>query len=437
MSLNEKVNEKVLPMIMKFIGLKGVVALKDGILFILPLTLVGSVFLLLAQIPYEPFNQWMASTFGADWTEPLFQAFGVTFNIIALITTLGIAYTYAKNEGHEPLSAGVIAIVTFLLTNNSYIITESGEKVAGIIQRDAWCGGKGMITAIIIGLIVGAVYSWFLKKGIKIKMPAGVPQGVANSFSALIPAAVIITGTTIIYSFFRYALGTTLIEAIYKIIQTPLQGMTDSLGGITIYAFIVSFLWWFGVHGGAIGTGIMTGIFTSNMLENQAIIDSGKELTIANGGHIITTQFIEQFIGITGSGITIGLVICMIVLGKSQQCKQLGKLAIGPGMFNINEPVIFGVPIVMNPFMAIPFVAAPVISGILSYTAMKIGLIPLFTGVNVPWTCPGIISGFILGGWRTALWQVFLMVLSIVIYFPFFKRLDNVNYAEEKEAQEV
>ena len=223
------------------LDLKGIVALKDGILFTLPIIMVGSVFLLLAQIPYPPFNDWMASMLGPGWTEPLFQAYSSSFAIIAMIAVVGIAYTYAKNEGHEPLSAGIIALVVFLLTMNSFVVTKSGEIVSGVINKD-FIGGKGMVTAIIIGLVVGAIYSWFMEKKITIKMPAGVPQGVANSFAALIPAAVIIIGATVLYAVFKYGMNTTFIELIYKVIQTPLQGMIRFFRWSFSYVFLNSFL---------------------------------------------------------------------------------------------------------------------------------------------------------------------------------------------------
>ncbi|MDR3595950.1 PTS sugar transporter subunit IIC [Clostridium sp.] len=433
-SFQKTLNEKVIPVIMKFVGMKGVTALKDGILFALPLIMVGSVFLLLAQIPSPAFNDWVTSILGPSWTEPLMQAYGSSFQIIALIAVVGIAYTYAKNEGHEPLSAGIIALVVFLLTQNSFVVTKGGEVVSGVINKDL-AGGKGMVTAIIIGLIVGAIYSWFMKKKITIKMPAGVPQGVANSFAALIPAAVIITGATILYTILKYGMNTTFIELIYKVIQTPLQGMTDSLGGVLVMTFIIPFLWWFGVHGSSIISGVMTGILTSNALENQAILDSGKALTVANGGHIVTQQFLDNMVGMTGSGVTIGLVICMLFFAKSAQSKELGKLAILPGCFNINEPVTFGTPIVMNPFMAIPFIATPMATGIVTYFALATGLVPLFTGVMLPWTTPPIIAGFILGGWRMALLQVVIMAMSFCIYFPFFKKQDAINFVNEQAAQ--
>ncbi|CAI3674391.1 PTS system, lactose/cellobiose-family IIC component [Clostridium neonatale] len=434
MSISQKLNETVIPAVMKFVNLKPVVALKDGILFILPLTLIGSVFLLLAQIPYQPFNDWMASMLSSNWTEPLMQAYGASFKIIALVATMAIAYVYTKNEGHEPFSAGVISLVVFLLTTNSYVTLESGEKVSEVIPK-AWTGGEGMVTAIIIGLLVGMIYSWFLRKNITIKMPAGVPQGVANSFAALIPGAVIIVGATIIYTIFKYGLNTTFIEWIYKMIQTPLQGLSDSLGGVIVMCFLIPSLWWLGVHGSTIVGGVMDGILITNATSNQAIIDSGLPLTIENGGRIVTQQFKDCVVNLSGAGATIGLVICMLFLAKSAQSKQLGKLAIVPACFNINEPVIFGTPIVMNPFMAIPFIATPVVIGVLQYLAISMGLIPLYTGVVVPWTTPPIISGFLTGGWRTALFQVVVIAISTAIYFPFFKKVDNMNYENEKSAQ--
>ena len=429
-SFSNTLNEKVIPVVMKFVNFKAVIALKDGIIFTLPLTLIGSVFLLLANIPYKPVADWVASM---GWNEPLMQAFGATMGIMAIVACIGIAYVYAKNEGVEPLSAGVIALSIFVLTTNSYVINADGVKVTDVIPKD-WTSGKGMITAILIGLIVGLVYSWFINKDIRIKMPAGVPEGVANSFSALIPAAVLIVGAELVYVFFKYVMDTTLIEFIYKMIQTPLQGMTDSLGGVLLMGFIIPFLWWFGVHGATIIGGIMSPILQSNTLDNGAIVSAGKELTLANGAHIVTQQFLDQFMTVTGSGMTIGLVICMLFFAKSAQCKELGKLAIVPGLFNINEPVLFGTPIVMNPFMAIPFIAMPMISGIILYFSIATGLVPPFNGVLVPWTTPPIISGLLVGGVRTALLQAAILVLSFFVYLPFFKKADAMNLENEKAA---
>ena len=426
--MQEFFGNKVVPAIMKFVSLKGVVALKDGLLYTMPLSIVGSVFLLLANFPVQAVVDWLSSM---GWMDPLNQAYGATFNISALVAVVGIAYEYVKKEGYQALNAGVLGFVVFLITTNSFVVSESGEIVSNIIDK-TWTAGQGMITAILIGLIVGWVYSWFMKHDIRIKMPAGVPEGVANSFTALIPALAIITGATLVYSFFKFVLDTTFIEAVYTVIQTPLQGMTDSLGGVIMMTFLTPFLWWFGVHGSTIVGGIMGPLLGANALANQAILDSGMALTIENGGRIVTGQFIDQFITVTGSGLTIGLVTYMIFFAKSKQCKELGKLGGVPGIFNINEPILFGTPIVMNPFLALPFIGMPVLSGIITYFALATGLVPLFSAITVPWTTPPIISGFIIGGWRAALLQAVILVLSFFAYLPFIRKIDKMNFEAEK-----
>ena len=426
--MQEFFNNKVIPAIMKFVSLKGVVALKDGLLYTMPLTIVGSVFLLLANFPIQAVVNWLDSI---GWIDPLNQAYGATFNIIALIGVIGIAYKYVKNEGYEALNAGVLAAVTFILTTDSFVVTESGEIVSNVINK-TWTAGQGMISAIIIGLLVGWIYSWFMKNDIRIKMPAGVPEGVANSFTALIPGFVIVTGATLIYSFFKFVLDTTFIEAVYAFIQTPLQGLTDSLGGVIVMTLMIPFLWFFGIHGSTIVGGIIGSVLTANSLANQAILDSGMALTIENGGRIVTQQFLDQFINVTGAGMTIGLVIYMIFFAKSAQCKELGRLGGVPGLFNINEPILFGTPIVMNPFLAIPFIAMPVISGLILYFSIAVGLVPMFGGVMVPWTTPPIVSGFLVGGWKMAVLQTFILALFFFVYLPFIRKIDKMNLQAEK-----
>ena len=429
--MQEFFSNKVVPVIMKFVSLKGVVALKDGLLYTMPLTIVGSVFLLLANFPIQAVVDWLNAM---GWIDPLNQAYGATFNIVALIGVMGIAYEYVKKEGYQGLNAGVLGIVVFPITTNSFVVAESGEVVSNVIDK-TWTAGQGMITAIIIGLIVGWVYSWFMKHDIRIKMPAGVPDGVANSFTALIPGFVIIIGATLVYSFFKFVLDTTFIEAVYSVIQAPLQGMTDSLGGVLMMTFLIPFLWWFGVHGSTIVGGLMGSLLQANGLANQAIIDSGLELTIENGGRIVTQQFIDQFITVTGAGLTLGLVMYMIFFAKSKQCKELGKLGGVPGIFNINEPILFGTPIVMNPFLALPFIGMPVLSGIITYFSISTGLVPLFSAISVPWTTPPIISGFIVGGWRAALLQAAILILSFFVYLPFIRKIDKMNLEAEKAAK--
>lgn len=386
--MQKLMNEKIIPKIMAFVNLKGIQAIKDGMVYSMPL----------------------------------------------LIVVLGISYNYIKLEGQEPLSGAIVALGVFIMMTPASITTESGDIVGGIINK-SWTAGQGMVGAIIVGLIVGFVYCWFLKKDIRIKMPAGVPEGVSNAFSALIPGAVIVVGATIVHGICSMGFHTTAMETIYNMIQTPLQGMTDSIGGAVLMCFLTPFLWFFGVHGSTIVGGIMTGILQANSLENQALLDKGIELTVKNGGHIVTMQFFDQFINVTGAGLTIGLVIYMFFMAKSKQMKTLGKLEMVPALFNINEPILFGLPVVMNPMLAFPFIAMPVISCILQYIALYTGLCPLYGATQIPWTCPPIISGFLIGGWRTALLQLAIFIISFFVYLPFAKRVDKLNLMKEAEAE--
>ncbi len=426
--MNEWINEKVLPPVLKFVNTKAITALRNGMLYTMPFTIVGSIFLLLANFPVKAVSDWVTNSGLADYFN---EAYGASFAIMAIFAVVGIAYSYVKDDGFEGLPAGMIALVVFLLTQQSSVTDAEAKVTIGNVIDKTWTGGQGMIAAILVGLFVGWAYVWFLRRDIRIKLPEQVPTNVANSFTALIPAAVIITVSLIIYVIFDKFFNTTVVEWIYEVIQSPMQGVTDSLGGALMLGFLVPFLWFFGVHGSTIVGGIMGPILQANSLENTEIVKAGKALTVANGGHIVTQQFLDQFMTVTGAGMTIGIVIYMVWFARSAQFKQLGRLSIVPAFFNINEPITFATPIVMNPIMALPFILTPVISGLITYFALYTGLVPLFTAVQVPWTTPPVISGFLVGGWRAALLQVIVLGLGFFIYLPFIRKVDQLNYAEE------
>lgn len=445
----EELQEKMLPPIMKFANSKIIVAIKDGIIITMPLTLIGSIFLLIANFPFpskDIWANWMLNIFGAGWADPLNQVVGATFNILALAAVFGIASQYAKNEGCDPVSAGILGLVSFLIISPSFATVDAATKIGGVVTKTAdklggviptgWTGGKGMITAILVGLFAGYVFSWFIKRDIRVKMPEGVPDGVTNAFSALIPGAVIITFSMLVYIFFGKVSGGTAIEWIYKILQIPMQGITDSLGGAIAIPFLISFLWWFGVHGATTVGGVMQAIYQANALGNQDVIKAGGHLITSGAGknaHIVAQQFQDNFLTMGGTGITIGLVLAMLLFAKSERLKTLGKLSLVPGLFNINEPVLFGFAMVLNPFMFIPFILVPVMSGVVTYFAIYSGLVPAFTAVQAPWTTPPILSGLIVAGWQGAVLQAVIIVIATLIYLPFFRIQDKQYLKEEGE----
>ncbi|MDR2860815.1 MAG: PTS sugar transporter subunit IIC [Elusimicrobiota bacterium] len=420
-------NNFIFPILLKVINSKVLLAIKDGILYVMPLTIVGAIFLLLTNFPYTPVVDFLKNV---HLYEAFRQGAWSTYDIMALVASVTIAHEYVKSEGIKgSLTAGLISLVTFLIIQNQFIVKD-GVNLYGVLDK-AWLGGKGMIAAILIGIFVGYIYSWFLKRDIRIKLPESVPEGVSNAFNGLIPSLVIFFIATFIYAIFNYAWDMTFIEAIYRVLQVPLQGMTDSLPGVIAVAFITPFLWFFGIHGAGIVAGVMNPIFLTNMTDNAAVIASGADLTLQNG-HIVTIQFSELFLTMTGSGITIGIVVFMLFFAKSAQNKEIGKLSAIPMLFNINEPILFGTPVVLNPLLAIPFILMPVISAIITYYSLSWGLVPLFTGITVPWTTPPLISGFIAAGWRGALLQLVIIVISCLFYYPFIRRVDRLNLETEK-----
>ncbi|MFT0131916.1 PTS sugar transporter subunit IIC [Enterococcus casseliflavus] len=428
--MNEWINEKLLPPILKFVNTKAITALRNGMLYTMPFSIVGSIFLLLANFPVQSIADWVTNSGLGEYFN---QAYGASFAIMAFFAVMGIAYSYVKVEGYEGLPAGMIGLVIFLLTMESSVTdAEANVTIANVIDK-TWTGGQGMISAILVGLFVGWGYTWFLKRDIRIKLPEQVPTNVANSFTALIPAAVLTTIALGIYIFFDKVFQTTVVEWIYTVIQSPMQGVTDSLGGAMMLGFLVPFLWFFGVHGSTIVGGIMGPILQANSLANTAILESGKALTLENGGHIVTQQFLDQFMTVTGAGMTIGIVLYMVAFARSAQFKQLGRLSLIPAFFNINEPIIFATPIVMNPIMVLPFILTPMVSGVITYFALYTGIVPLFTAVQVPWTTPPIISGFLVGGIRTAILQFVVLAIGFFIYYPFIRKVDSLNYKQETE----
>lgn len=426
----KKIFNKFLDGFMKVVNTKSMIAIKDGFLLTMPITLVGSIFLLVANFPLPTWGNWMEGIFGTDWQVPLNQVSGSTFDILAIVAVLGISYTYAKNEKIDAISTSILSLVSFLILTDSFVLAENGETIAGVIPK-GWTGGNGVITAIIVGVVVGKVFTFFIKKNITIKLPDSVPSGVSNAFSAMIPGLVIMGGSMLIFIATTSLGNVSLTELIFDVLQTPLQNLSDTLAGGLIMTILMSVLFWAGIHGPNIVMGIMGPILTANSLANTQILESGQDLIVGDNAKIMTIQLIDVFAKFGGQGITIGLLIAAFMVAKSSRIKEISKLSLTPSLFNINEPIIYGLPIVFNPIMLLPFVLVPLTGVLITYGAIITGFMPPFTAVSVPWTTPPLISGFILAGWQGLVVQLVIIVAATAIYFPFVKKLDSQYVSEE------
>lgn len=416
-----------------FFSLPMMTALKNGMVRLMPFTIVGSIFILLGNFPIAGWSDMMAGWFGPDWKVPISQVQYATSDMLGLLMVGFIAYEYAKVKEVEPMACASIALSCFLILIPGFVSNGDGVMIQDAIPK-SWIGGNGTCTAIVVAIVMSWLYCKILKKNIVIRLPESVPANVAGSFVALIPG-----GACIILAFgicvgARALADVSFAELIYEIIQTPLQAATGSLGGIIVMSLLMNFVWFFGIHSSVIGS-MFNPFLNANSVANQAIADAGLAVTVANGAYLVTSQYNRQFMQMTGSGVTVGLVLAMVFAARSARYKSLGKIALPATVFNINEPVMFGFPVAYNPGMLIPFVLTPLCSIMTCYLAQKIGFLPLFTNVSVPWTTPAVVSGFIIGGWRMALLQIVVIVESFLIYFPFFKKYDREAYLAEQNGE--
>ncbi|WP_077307413.1 PTS cellobiose transporter subunit IIC [Terribacillus halophilus] len=430
---NDFLEMKVMPFAGRLAAQRHLVALRDGIILTMPLIIVGSLFLILGNLPIPGYADFMANIFGESWNTKLQYPVNVTFDVMAIFACFGIAYRLAQayeSDGVDPLSSGAIALAAFLLATPFSPFEVEGA--AANFVPVSLLGSGGLFVGMLVAMLATEVYRFIVKRNIVIRMPDGVPPAVSRSFIALIPGFAVI----ILVWLIRLAVEATPFGDIHNLISTvigsPLTLVGTSLIGSIIAELMVVLLWVCGLHGANIVGGIMSPIWLKATAENATAFAAGQELP-----HIFTAQFFEVFINVGGSGATLGLVLMMVWRAKLQQNKQLSKLATGPALFNINEPIIFGLPIVLNPLMIIPFVTIPILMVITTYVGMSLGLVAKPAGIVVPWTMPPIISGYLATGGKLsgAVMQLINLAMAMAIYYPFFRILEK-NQQKEEEARQ-
>lgn len=418
-----KIEDFLLPIGMKLSENKFLKAINTGFMIILPLTIFGSIFTLISSFPITAWTNFLSETGLASW---LSLPSKLTVDLIALYTVVAIGYAYTKQAGHDGIAGGTAALVNFMIVTPLAQIITKDDTVVTAISLD-WLGAKGLFVAMIVGLLTGVLFVYMTNKGWTIKMPEGVPLMVTNSFSALIPMFLIGTLFFVIAYVFSLTSFGSIHSLIYTFIAMPLQKVGGSFGGMVVFTIALHALWFFGLHGGNIVNSIANPLLLPLALENLAVYQAGGDpVNIYSAAFKNTYQF-------GGCGMTISLCILMIFLAKSERFKALGKLGLPANIFYINEPIVFGTPIVLNTILIIPFILAPLITQILAYVLTVIGVLPVLIGYQIPWSMPPIISGFIQGGWQVALYQVFSLVLTFFIYLPFFKIADKQAKTEEEK----
>ncbi|PXW92219.1 PTS system cellobiose-specific IIC component [Streptohalobacillus salinus] len=414
----------LLPIADKLNNNRYLTALRNGFMVALPLIIFGSIFVVIANLPF--LDKLIGEEAYATYQSTLGPASAATLSIMGLFVIMGIGYKMVEQRGGEAVYGAAVAVAAFLVLTPQVL-----DGVSNVIPTNI-LGAQGMFLGIFTAFIAAELYQLFVSKKLTIKMPQGVPSAVSRSFSALIPISLTLTiflGIRIIFSYTPYD---TVQNFIYTLIQEPLTALGSGLPATLIAVLLIQVFWFFGLHGQIIINSIFDPIWYALNEENLTAFQAGEALP-----NIVTKQFIDTFIvGIGGSGMTLAVLIAIFVVAKSRQLRELGKLGGPSGIFNVNEPVIFGLPIIMNPLVIIPWLFAPVVVAAVTYFAMYTGFAPRPAGLIVPWTTPALLSGYLATGNNImgTVMQLINMAIVFVIWVPFLKVMDKQYYESEQKA---
>jgi PTS system cellobiose-specific IIC component len=376
-------------------------AIRAGMVSVVPLTIIGGLFLV---VSYLPVPGWDALV--APWRTLLEIPVTATFGLLGLVACVAIAYDLATRLGQDAIVGAIMASVVFLLIQ---------IEPADMTFAAGGLGSQGLFTAILIALVTVRVQKLFTDHRIVITMPDTVPSVVYQSFLSLSPLCFLVVAFWLI----RFVAGID-INQLVQVAFAPLVFALNTLPGILVYAFLVSLLWSVGIHGDNALDAIVAPIFLQYLAANVAAMTAGEPLP-----YITAYGFFTTFVNVGGTGATLALAL---ILWRSNDAgfRKVGRLSLPTQIFQINEPIFFGLPIVLNPVFMIPYVINALVLTAGTYVLMAWGVIhrPF---INVPWTTPPVVGHYLVSGgdWRAAVWGVVSIVIALAIYFPFAKAAER------------
>lgn len=409
-SFMDVLQNKLVPATNKFAKLSFMVILRNSVMVIMPLMIVGAVGTLMSNLPFEGLATMV------EPAVPFFSALAtVTANISGFAIAISVGYFGAQHFQIDPIFSILASVSSFF----------SATLTAELAINTEIFGASGMFTAIIIGFISTYILHLCKKYRIEIRMPEGVPPMVASSFSSIIALGI----SVILVLIVRIGLNLD-INTIIQTIFSPLTNGLNTLPGFLLYSISACLLFLCGINPGVI-IGFLIPILSLNAEANAAALAAGN----LPSGYVTWGMYTIMCAGGTGS--TIGLTL-LSLFSKAKVYKTLGRISILPGLFNINEPMIFGFPIIFNPIMMVPFILTPVINITATWFLMEANIIGRIC-VDIPWSTPPIVNGYLMsaGDFRFAIWTGLIVLISTAIYYPFFKVAERQELANEKIESEV
>ena len=403
-------------------------AIRNGMSVIIPVTIIGSMFIIALNLPIDAWKEMIA-----PYADKLMIPMNFTMDFMSVYVCVGIASSLCDDYKIDKVSTSVLSVLAFLIATitpasiDPELAQKAGIEVSGTVLPLGNFGAAGLFTAIIASIFTVEVVRFCIKRNLVIKMSNGVPTSVINSFAALVPGAIVIVVAWIL----KVGLNFDINKALQWVFSPIGYFAGDTVLSVIVPILLITIVWIFGIHGMIIATPILYPFWYENLNANINAAASGSAIP-----HFMTEQFFQWFVWIGGAGATLSLAFLMAFLGKSDFCKKMGRFTFIPGIFNINEPLIFGVPIVMNPFFALPFILAPLAMGIVTYLAMGVFHLVSYPIAIVPWTLPAPIGALMATGfdWRAAVLAVVNIVIAGVIYYPFFRAFDKNMLDKEKSA---
>lgn len=382
---------------------------------LLPVIMIGSFACLGAFLDIPA---WQAFVTSSGLQVVLMTIQSLTLSIIALYVVIVLSHQYSEVLKLPSISSSMISLMAFLLLTPHELYTAIPLQ---------WLGYPGLFGALIVAGLVPLFIQLLLKKKIYIHMPEGVPPIVETSFASIVPALFVMLIAIIISQLLAKTPFGSFHNVIYTIIQTPLKSLGLTLPAYLLMQILATLLMFCGIHGNTIFA-LFIPITMAASAENLAALAAGQTLP-----NIITGSF-SVLCQPGGIGGTLGLAFMLTFASKSKRLRTLGRISVVPALFGINEPLIFGIPILLNPILFIPYILSPIVCTCISYSAIAVGIVPRLTGTEINWTMPQIVSGVLAQGWQAALLQVVLIIITAIIWFPFFKMAD-MKISTEEEVQ--
>lgn len=423
--LTRFIEDKLVPVSTGFAQNAYVRCIGSGSQSLMAIIMIGAIFNLFNSIAWEPYQNLITSLGISSFLSTVYNA---SMNFMGIFMVFSVAFNGAKIWDHQELAFnnGLLALMCYLI-----LIPYGTSETGGTIVNLDYLGSHGVFLAFIVGILVTKINIAIVEKKITIKMPEGVPENVTQSFVALIPGATVAIVCGVLRGLFLLTPWGNILDAVYTILQTPLANVTGSLPGFIILMLLAQVLWFFGVHGSYTVLGILYPIWFTYLADNMEAAAAGQVVP-----HMWNVSMYDLATN-GGCGCTLGLVIMMFFFAKSERYKTFSKIVFPCGIFNINEPLVYGMPLMMNFTFLIPFIVTPIITLLLAYGAIALHLMPIPTGILGMNTMPIFIYGVVQGSWKIGVFQIFSTILSCAIWYPFFKSADNQALKEEKEAMAI